>query len=204
MRTRLLLLIVLSYSVAFGQIKTNGPKPDISTVYLGYENPVLFSKGSSKVSFTVNCVNGALSLLDSVWFIRPYTMTKACTLIVIEKTTKKRIGWYELTVRQLEDPVIYFDSIPSGDTLTGNEQWLRCGYDLDMKIRFVKYEVLSHQLFIENRASYWVSPGGGVTPEEAEELKKLSMDLQKTKIRFILQVMDQNGEITNKRAEFFI
>ena len=204
MRTCLLLLIVLSYSVAFGQIKTNGPKPDISTVYFGYENPVLFSNSYSKVPYTVSCTNGALSFRDSIFFIRPYTTTKACTLMVIEQTTHKRVGWYELPVRQLEDPVIFFDSISSGDSLTGNEQWLRCGYDQRMKIRFVKYQVLSYQLFIENRPPNWVNPGGGVTDEEAEELSKLSKDLKVTKVRFLLQVMDHNGVISNKGAEFFI
>jgi hypothetical protein len=201
---KLLLLMLLLNTVALSQSRVTSPIPDISTLYYGFENPVLFSNVSPKLRYAVHCVNGAISVRDSVVYIRPFTPEKSCTLTVYDQATKKRIGWFEYPVKILEEPKIFFDSIPSGGILTGGEQWLRCGYDVHMNIRFVKYKVLNHQLFVENRAPHWVSPGGGITDEEADELNKLSKDSKKTKVRFILQVIDHNGEISNRGGEFEI
>jgi hypothetical protein len=201
---KLLLLLLMPFTVVFSQSRVSSPVPDIAALYYGYENPVLFTNVSPKLRYSVQCANGAIRLKDSIVYVRPFTLEKPCTLTVYDQSTKKRIGWFEVPVKILDEPMIFFDSIPSGGMLSGQEQWLRCGYDARMNIRFVKYKVLNHQVFIENRAPHWVNPGGGITDEEAEELNKLSKDMKRTKVRFVLQVMDHNGVISNRGAEFEI
>lgn len=199
----LLLLSLISVPV-FGQIKNMGPEPLIQSVYIGYDNPIEFTKDPYFPTFRANCSNCTIFLKDSMWYLLPGTSGVSCTLNIYEAKRPRLLGVYVLPFSRLPEPRLFLGNIESGGTLYGGEQILRFGYDATLNLEGLNFRILSYQLFVEENVPSWVLPGNQLETKELEQLKMKINDGQKTKVRIVLQVKDEKGVISNRGGFFFV